>query len=55
VDARIEKFKTLHGWEDGRCKNLSGFEGDFSEPDATIKIMPCLQVPQSGIDSTEYQ
>jgi len=38
-DARIEKFKTLHGWEDGRCKNLSGLEGDLSEPDATIKIM----------------
>ena len=38
-DARIERFKTLHGWEDGRCKNLSGLEGDLSEPDATIKIM----------------
>ena len=38
-DARIEKFKTLHGWEDGRYKNLSGLEGDLSEPDATIKIM----------------
>jgi hypothetical protein len=24
------------GWEDGHCKNLSGFEGDLSEPDATI-------------------
>jgi len=38
-DARIERFKTLHGWDDGRCQNLSGLEGDLSEPDATIKMM----------------
>ena len=38
-DARIELFKKTMGWEDGHCKNLSGFEGDLSEPDATIKMI----------------
>jgi hypothetical protein len=34
-DARIELFKKTMGWEDSHCQNLSGFEGDLSEPDAT--------------------
>ena len=38
-DARIDRFKALHGWEDGRCQNLSGLEGDLNEPDVTIKMM----------------
>jgi len=38
-DARIELFKKTMGWEDGHCQNLSGFEGDLSEPDATIKMI----------------
>jgi len=38
-DARIELFKKTIGWEDGHCQNLSGFEGDLSEPDATIKMI----------------
>jgi len=38
-DARIELFKKTMGWEDGRCQNLSGFEGEISEPDATIKMI----------------
>ena len=25
--------------EDGHCQNLSGFEGDLAEPDATIKMI----------------
>ena len=38
-DARIELFKKTKGWEDGHSQNLSGFEGDLSEPDATIKMI----------------
>ena len=38
-DARIESFKKTMGWEDGHCQNLSGFEGDLAEPDATIKMI----------------
>jgi len=38
-DARIESFKKTMGWEDGHCQNLSGFEGDFAEPNATIKLI----------------
>ena len=38
-DARIELFKKTMGWEDGHCQNLSGFEGDLAEPDATIKMI----------------
>lgn len=34
---RIESFKRLHGWEDGKTKNVSGLEGDLCELDATIK------------------
>ena len=35
----MEFFKKTMGWEDGHCQNLSGFEGDLSEPDATIKMI----------------
>jgi hypothetical protein len=38
-DARIESFKKTMGWEDGHCQNLSGFEGDLAEPDATIRMI----------------
>ena len=38
-DARIEQFKIKFGWDNGRCKNLSGEEGDMQEPDKTIKLM----------------
>jgi hypothetical protein len=27
------------GLENGQCQNLSGFEGDLSEPSATIKMI----------------
>ena len=27
------------GLENGHCQNLSGFEGDLSEPSATIKMI----------------
>ena len=38
-DSRIEKFKQFHGFEDGKCKNLSGQEGDLADPDKTIKMI----------------
>ena len=38
-DTQIELFKKTMGWEDGHCQNLSDFEGDLSEPDATIKMI----------------
>jgi len=33
---RIESFKKTMGWD---CQNLSGFEGDLAEPNATIKLI----------------
>ncbi len=34
---RINFFIEKFGWEDGRCKNLSGGEGDLGETDKVIK------------------
>jgi hypothetical protein len=31
--------KNQFGWEDGRCKNLGGQEGELAEPNQTIKTM----------------
>jgi hypothetical protein len=38
-DNRTEEFKTFHGWDDGKCKNLSGKDGELSEPHNTIREM----------------
>ena len=34
--SRIASFKKLVDWEDGRCGNLSGMEGDLGELEQTI-------------------
>ena len=38
-EKRIAEFKHTFGWENGKCKNNSGEEGDLTEPDATIRNM----------------
>ena len=51
-DARIEAFKKEVGWESGRCQNLSGKEGDMSEPSSKEQF---LDEHQKTIKATDKE